>query len=298
MISNIENLLIEGNMRYQWNILQGLDIIETNDKIPKYPVLILTCIDPRIDVYRIFQLNSGDVFVLRNAGNLITNDTMRAILLTVYKYKIKYIIILGHLDCGMTKINLLELKQKIPHEFLSYKSIQHSDLFSEVREFFKPFENELKNIKHQVESLQRLNKYNPEVKITGMLYDVETGWVFEYDKFEKFINIDNFRPFYEALLRDKKSQFVNFIKTIENEIIRNDKPDEKMLERELTEVKRSESTQLIDKEEDFPGVNFQNLKIELDEEFTTPIVMPKIKIPKIHFPGIKIYIPKKSRKKN
>ena len=137
---DIEKVLINGNLRYQRKISQGLENLEVNDKIPKYPVLILTCFDPRIDVHRIFQLNPGDIFVLRNAGNLYTQDTLRSILLTIYQYNIKYIIILGHLDCYMTKIKLLELKQKIPYEFFSYKSRENSDLFSEVRDFFKPFQ--------------------------------------------------------------------------------------------------------------------------------------------------------------
>ena len=309
MIDNIENVLINGNLRYQWKILQDLENIEVNDKIPKYPVLILTCIDPRIDVHRIFQLNPGDIFVLRNAGNLYTQDTLRSILLTVYQFNIEYIIILGHLDCGMTKIKLLELKRKIPYEFLSYKSRENSDLFSEVRDFFKPFTDELRNIKQQVENLQRLHMHKPEVKITGMLYDVETGWVFEYDKFKEFTIIENFRKHYKTLLREKKYQFIDFVETIENEIINNDELEEMILEKDLNEYRKGDLHKLVDKEEEFPihtennekdiiHVNIQNQKIELDENFNIQMIMPKIQVPKIHFPGVKIHIPKIYRKKD
>lgn len=306
---DIEKVLINGNLRYQRKISQGLENLEVNDKIPKYPVLILTCFDPRIDVHRIFQLNPGDIFVLRNAGNLYTQDTLRSILLTIYQYNIKYIIILGHLDCYMTKIKLLELKQKIPYEFFSYKSRENSDLFSEVRDFFKPFSDELRNIKQQVENFQRLHTHKPEVKITGMLYDIETGWVFEYDKFKEFASIENFRKYYKTVLGEKKYQFIDFIETIENEIINNDELEEIMLEKDLSEVKKGELHQLVDKEEEFPiytennekdvsSLKIQNQKIELDESFNTQMIMPKIQVPKIHFPGVKIHIPKISRKKD
>jgi len=309
MIDNIENVLINGNLRYQWKISQGLENIEVNNKIPKYPVLILTCFDPRIDVHRIFQLNPGDIFVLRNAGNLYTQDTLRSILLTIYQYNIKYIIILGHLDCCMTKIKLLELKRKIPYEFLSYKSGENLDLFSEIRDFFKPFIDELRNIKQQVENLQRLHMHKPEVKITGMLYDVETGWVFEYDKFKEFAFIENFRKYYKTILREKKDKFIDFIETIENEIINNDELEETMLEKDLPEVKKGDLHQLVDKEEEFPiytgndekdvtAVKIQNQVIKLDENFNTQMIMPKIQVPKIHFPGVKIHIPKISIKKD
>jgi len=309
MIDDIEKVLINGNLRYQRKISQGLENLEVNDKIPKYPVLILTCFDPRIDVHRIFQLNPGDIFVLRNAGNLYTQDTLRSILLTIYQYNIKYIIILGHLDCYMTKIKLLELKQKIPYEFFSYKSRENSDLFSEVRDFFKPFSDELRNIKQQVENFQRLHTHKPEVKITGMLYDIETGWVFEYDKFKEFASIENFRKYYKTVLGEKKYQFIDFIETIENEIINNDELEELLLEKDLDEEKEGDLDQLVDKEEEFPiytennekdvsSLKIQNQKIELDESFNTQMIMPKIQVPKIHFPGVKIHIPKISRKKD
>ena len=123
--------------------MQDLESVEIQENIPKYPVLILTCMDPRIDIYRIFQLNPGDVFILRNAGNIYTQDVLRSILITIFKYEIKYIIILGHLDCGMTKINPVELRKKLPSEFLSRLSSNYSELFSELINFFKPFENEV-----------------------------------------------------------------------------------------------------------------------------------------------------------
>ncbi|MFX0082409.1 MAG: carbonic anhydrase [Candidatus Hodarchaeota archaeon] len=309
MIENIIDMFLNGNYQFRLKILKELEKIEPEGKIPKYPVLILTCIDPRIDVHRIFQLNPGDVFVLRNAGNIFTQDALRSILLTVYQYNIEYIIILGHLDCGMTKIQLVELKQKIPFEFLSYESREKLDLFSKVRDFFKPFIDELRNIKQQVKSLQRIQKYFPEVKITGMLYDVDTGWVFEYDKFKEFEIIENFRKHYETILREKKYQFIDFIESIEEEIIKNDKFKENVLEKDVQEKMEGELRKLDKKEKESPvytvnreiditSVKFQDQKIELDKDFNTRKIIQKIQVPKIHFPGVKIYIPKISRKKD
>ena len=57
MIDNIKNIFLNGNHRYRLRILRELEKVEPEEKIPKYPVVVLTCIDPRIDVHRIFQLN-------------------------------------------------------------------------------------------------------------------------------------------------------------------------------------------------------------------------------------------------
>lgn len=296
MIDNIENVLINGNLRYQWKILQGLENIEVNDKIPKYPVLILTCMDPRIDVHRVFQLNPGDVFILRNAGNLITSDALRSILLAVYQYNIKHIIILGHLDCGMTKIKMLELRKKIPYEFFTPRSKESLDIFSQIKNFFKPFTDELKNIKQQLANIKRLRVHKEDLTITGMLYDVDTGWVFEYEKFQEFDNIENFREQFSIILNEKKFQSVEFIKSIENEIVSNKESveDQYILpQQESHDDEKIIFVGNLEEDETFNAkINHETISNRL---FTTQMILPKISFPQIHFSRVKIYMPKISR---
>jgi len=77
MFEDIENQILEGNFRFQGKITQDLESVEIRSKYPKFPLLILTCMDPRIDVNRIFQLTPGDAFVLRNAGNYYSRDMLQ-----------------------------------------------------------------------------------------------------------------------------------------------------------------------------------------------------------------------------
>jgi len=291
MIDNIKDIFLNGNYRYRLRILKELEKVEPEEKIPKYPVLILTCMDPRIDVHRIFQLDPGDVFVLRNAGNLCNQDSLRSILLAIYQYNIKYIIILGHLDCGMTKINLLELKQKVPHEFLPYTSKQTLDLFIETRKFFQPFIDELRNVKEQIKILQKIQVHKPEVKILGMLYDVETGWVLEYDRFKELAYIENFRTNYKTILREKQFQFIDFLETIEDEIINAEDLDKMKREKEPNETEEVLIDTVLNNNDEVPA-DIQN------QNLNTPTILTKIQIPKINFPGVKIHIPKIYRKRN
>lgn len=291
MIDNIKDIFLNGNYRYRLRILKELEKVEPEEKIPKYPVLILTCMDPRIDVHRIFQLDPGDVFVLRNAGNLCNQDSLRSILLAIYQYNIKFIIILGHLDCCMTKINLLELKQKIPHEFLPYTSNQTLDLFIETRKYFQPFNDELRNVKEQIKILQKIQVHKPEVKILGMLYDVETGWVFEYDRFKELAYIENFRANYKTILREKQFQFIDFLETIEDEIINAEDLDKMKREKEPNEPEEMLIDTVLNNNDEVPAdIQIQNLN--------TPTILTKIQVPKINFPGVKIHIPKIYRKRN
>jgi carbonic anhydrase len=296
MVDIIKDIFLNGNFRYRLKILKELEIVNPDGNIPKYPVLILTCMDPRIDVHRIFQLNPGDVFVLRNAGNLYTQDTLRAILLTIYQHNIQYIIILGHLDCVMTKLKMLELKKKVPYEFFPPRSREGLDLFSEVKDFFKPFMDELRNVKQQVEYLKRLSVHKQELTIIGMLYDVETGWVFEYERFKEFDHIEDFRKQFDITLRDKNFQFIDFVESIENEIVSNEET-----RKNFSQSVKHDEVEIIYEENMEKEMNIvanQNLKTETDKIIKTQIILPKIQFPKIHFPRVKIYMPKISRKKS
>jgi carbonic anhydrase len=288
---DIENMLIKGNLRFHLKITQDETNIEPIDKLPRYPILILTCMDPRIDVHRIFQLDPGDVFVLRNAGNLCSQDSLRSILLAIYQYDIKYIIVLGHLDCGMTKINLLELKKRVSYVNIPYKSKNTLDLFTEVKEFFKPFSDELKNIGQQIETLQKLQEQKKDVKILGMLYDVETGWVLEYNRFKGFASTEDFREQYINVLKEKQYQFINFIKTIEHEITIAENLEKIKLEKESEDARENYIKSVVNKK-DKDSVGSQN------QTLSAPTILAKVTVPKIIFPGVKIHIPKIYRKRN
>jgi len=271
--------------------MQDLESVEIEEYIPKYPVLILTCMDPRIDIYRIFQLNPGDVFILRNAGNIYTQDMLRSILITIFKYEIKYIIILGHLDCGMTKINPVELRDKLPSKFLSRLSSNYSELFSELSNFFKPFDDEVQNVLDQIKAFEIVKDFYPEIEITGMLYDVKTGLVFEYEKFKDYRSIEDFRETYREILIEKKSQFTDFLDKIKTEIPT--LKDSKDLSREDESREVDISTVAENNEEKKDTYNIEQKEYKRDHNNTIQTIIPKIKVPKIKFQGVKIYIPKR-----
>ncbi|MFX1477243.1 MAG: beta-class carbonic anhydrase [Promethearchaeota archaeon] len=296
MFEDIENQLLEGNFRFQRKINQDLESVEIDSKFPKFPILILTCMDPRIDVFRIFQLKPGDAFILRNAGNYYSQDILRSILITIYLYKIKYIIVLGHIDCGMTKISLLELRNKVPKELLPYRQRNRNDLFSELREFFRPFDDELQNIRKQVAILQQLDQYIPDIEIKGMLYDVNTGWVFNDKDLEGFYSMKNFKEKYQTLIGQKEYDLRLFLKKSEMDEAIQDKLEKLVSD---TEVDAS-NLENIDREEpsekEFKSDTLE-LEDHINQESKVQTYLPKLMVPKIHTPRVKIYIPKIYKKK-
>ncbi len=290
MLKDIEKLLIEGNFQFQSKINQNPENYSFENKIPKYPILFLTCMDTRIDVHQIFQFNPGDVFILRNAGNIYTLDIMRSIIIAIYKYKVKYIIVLGHLDCGMTKLNIKELRQRLSNEFLKRLSINYSDLLSKLYNFFKPFDNEIRNIINQMNDLQEIKAYFPDVEITGMLYDIKSGWIFTKEDFRDLLIEENHSKIYSGLLYEKNQQLSKSLKA--SDVIK--QASEGLVnEIQVNELNLQEENDFLEKAENIiEGIGDDKFQKAVDDEKDLfQIKMPKIQIPKIFIPKLKVRIP-------
>ncbi len=71
--------------------------------------LFITCSDSRIDPNLITQTDPGELFICRNAGNivpphsLVTGGITASIEFAVMVLGVKHIIVCGHTDCGAMK---------------------------------------------------------------------------------------------------------------------------------------------------------------------------------------------------
>ena len=285
---DIRKMFINGNSQFQLKLIKDLEKIEIRGKIPKYPVLILTCMDPRIDIHRIFQLEPGDVLVLRNAGNIITNDILRSILIAIHEYNIKNVFILGHIDCGMTKIKLNNLKSKMLFE--SYKLIcrEGKNPMTEIRRFFKPFADEIINLRTQTEKLINFKGISHAVRISGFLYDVATGWIFDYETIKSLKIIENFKQKYRDLLHTKRLQFVDFIEANENQIVNSGGLITKSGEGVKIEFNEGIEAQI-------PSTNIQTDDDLVNQEIFPNgkqlFKFPMVNVPKIILPKIRVNMP-------
>jgi len=293
--------LINGNNRYQWEIIQENEKIELDHTIPKLPLLILTCMDPRIEVHRIFQLKPGDAFVLRNAGNQYTEDVLRSILIAVHEYNIKFILVLGHLDCGMRKVRLDKLRTKLSPQVLLQIGQSSINYQFAIQRFFKTFADEITNISNQVDRLKKAKGIPSDIKVIGMLYDPSTGWIFLENEFKKYSSYGNFMQNYQKLLRQKRMAHIDYLETIESEIVGTEDSDPS----EITE--KPETVEILEeivednkdynlKAEMVSKVEYKDLQQILEKNAEviekSMKIVSKIQIPKIFIPKIRVRVPK------
>jgi carbonic anhydrase len=69
-------------------------------------VIILTCSDSRVSPEVIFDQGLGDIFEIRNAGNVLDDHVIGSIEYAVAHLDIPLLIIMGHEDCGAIKATI------------------------------------------------------------------------------------------------------------------------------------------------------------------------------------------------
>jgi carbonic anhydrase len=168
--------------------------------------LFITCSDSRIDPNLLTQTQPGELFLCRNAGNIIpphTNHTgamTASIEFAVGALKVPHIIICGHSECGAMKGAMNpEGLDDFPHvrEWLSYAraavliSKQKGAALDEKGKLDLLIkENVLLQIAHlKTHPYVAAMLSAKETKIHGWVYDIRTGEVLAYDEKE-----NNFIP--------------------------------------------------------------------------------------------------------
>ena len=62
--------------------------------------IVVGCSDSRVPVEIVFDQGLGDLFVIRIAGNVISNTQLGSIEFAALKYGVRLVVVLGHTSCG------------------------------------------------------------------------------------------------------------------------------------------------------------------------------------------------------
>jgi carbonic anhydrase len=72
---------------------------------PRKRIAVVTCMDCRLDILTALGLEIGDAHVLRNAGGVVTDDTIRSLAISQRKLGTREVLLVHHTDCGMEKLD-------------------------------------------------------------------------------------------------------------------------------------------------------------------------------------------------
>jgi carbonic anhydrase len=131
--------------------------------VPAKHVAIVTCMDSRIDNFRIFGLDSGEAHILRNAGGLVTEDVLRSLVLSQRLLETREVILMHHTNCGLHGTDERALRDAIaadtgdapPYAFGAFDDIDAAvrTAITRVREHpFLPHRNHVRGFVYEVET--------------------------------------------------------------------------------------------------------------------------------------------------
>jgi carbonic anhydrase len=68
---------------------------------PSLGITIVACMDARLDLFALFGLSLGQVHMIRNAGGLVTDDTIRSLSISQRFLGTTEILLVHHTGCGL-----------------------------------------------------------------------------------------------------------------------------------------------------------------------------------------------------
>ena len=191
--------LIQGIHRFReedFRPLQGL--FEQLARGQNPDTLFITCSDSRIDPNLLTRSKPGDLFILRNAGNIVpphgaaNGGEAATIEFAVAALGVKDIIICGHSHCGAMK-GLLQPEMVAPLPAVS-SWLSHAETTRRiVKENYTHLNGDAlvtatveENVLVQLENLRTLpavasRLVRGDLHLHGWVYKIETGDVFAYD---------------------------------------------------------------------------------------------------------------------
>jgi carbonic anhydrase len=174
--------------------------------------LFITCSDSRIDPNLVTHTSPGDLFVLRNAGNLVpvfgssNGGEIATIEFAVTGLEVRDIVVCGHSHCGAMKALLH------PEYVAEMPAVADWLKFAEptrriIRSKYAHLTGEAlldatveENILMQLENLQThpavaVGLAHGKLKLHAWLYDIGSGEVFAYDDtLQQFVPVGELRP--------------------------------------------------------------------------------------------------------
>jgi len=70
---------------------------------PGRGLAIVACMDARLRLFALLGLDEGDAHILRNAGGVVTDDTIRSLSVSQHVLHTVDVLVVQHTDCGLTK---------------------------------------------------------------------------------------------------------------------------------------------------------------------------------------------------
>jgi carbonic anhydrase len=130
---------------------------------PGRKLAVVACMDARLIPTRVLGLNEGDAHVIRNAGGVVTDDTIRSLAISQHKLGTEEIILIHHTDCGMLTFRDDEFREEL-QDRTGIKPTWAPESFPDLD----------RDVRQSIERIKN-SPFIPNKNVRGFVYEVETG---------------------------------------------------------------------------------------------------------------------------
>ena len=150
--------LVQNNERYAAQFGKG-DLALP----PAKKLAVVACMDARLIPTRVLGLNEGDAHVIRNAGGVVTDDTIRSLAISQRLLGTEEIVLIHHTDCGMLTFSDDDFRHSIQEE-TGIKPSWAAEAFGDLDE----------DVRQSIARIQA-SPFIPRKNVRGFVYEVESG---------------------------------------------------------------------------------------------------------------------------
>jgi carbonic anhydrase len=136
----------------------------------EHKLVIVLCMDARLDVEEILQEYRPNAYLLRNAGGVVGPSELRSIALAVELLGTTHVYLIGHRDCRMREVDLKTLKASLEKK----RMIEKSD-WKGYKEWVDLNPDPEEGINKQANRLRASNITKSGVGIHGLMFEEFTG---------------------------------------------------------------------------------------------------------------------------
>jgi carbonic anhydrase len=130
---------------------------------PGRKLAVVACMDARLIPTKVLGLQEGEAHVIRNAGGVVTDDTIRSLAISQHKLGTEEIILIHHTDCGMLTFKDDEFREQLQDE-TGVKPAWAAESFTDLD----------RDLRQSIERI-RNSPFIPNKNVRGFVYEVETG---------------------------------------------------------------------------------------------------------------------------
>jgi carbonic anhydrase len=128
---------------------------------PSRRLVILTCMDARLDLFRSLGLEVGDAHILRNAGGRATADAIRSLVVSAHLLGTREIGVIHHTNCGLEGITDEEVARRTGVAGVAFHAFDEID----------------QSVRDDVAEIRACGHLPDGFAVWGAVYDVDTGEV-------------------------------------------------------------------------------------------------------------------------